>query len=62
MPPGTGHSGSGLGSNRMLHFVFDSDADSDPDTDAGDEDVATPCWQSPQPIGIGMAPDEDPLA
>jgi hypothetical protein len=21
----------------------------------GDEDVATPCWQSPQPIGIGLA-------
>ncbi len=23
----------GIGSNRMLHFVFDSDGDSDPDTD-----------------------------
>jgi hypothetical protein len=39
----------------MLHFVFDSDADSDPDTDAGDEDAAIPCWQSPQPIGIRLA-------
>jgi hypothetical protein len=35
-------SGSSAGSNRRLHFVFDSDADTDPDTDAGDEDVATP--------------------
>jgi hypothetical protein len=48
MPPATGRSGSG--SNRMLLFVFDSDGD----TDADDEGVATPCWQSPQPIGLGI--------